>query len=103
MAEEHSISQRLASQELLERLAAVEHDRWARWQQYVHEQCSPTGDGSLIIPVELVERWAAQISTPYQDLSDREKQSDRDQVARYLPLIQSVLDSSTPGSDRPGE
>lgn len=48
-------------------------------------------DGSLLIPAELVDRWTDQIDTPYEELSDAEKESDREQVRRYLPVIESAL------------
>jgi hypothetical protein len=31
-----------------------------------------------------VKRWSAQIETPYAELSQAERESDRDQVRRYL-------------------
>lgn len=76
---------------LLDQLAAAEHERWAHWQQFVHEQCRPGPDGSLVIPAELVERWATQIATPFSALTEAEKESDRDQVRRYLPIISEAL------------
>ncbi len=75
----------------IDRLAAVEHERWAHWQQYVHDQCQPTDDGSLVIPAELVERWSRQIETPYAELSEDERESDREQVRRYLPHVIDAL------------
>jgi len=70
--------------------------RWAHWQQYVHEQCSRADDGSLVISAELAKRWATQIATPYADLSDAEKESDREQVRRYLPiLIEAITAANT--------
>ena len=81
----------LSSNALLEVLAAVEHERWAHWQRYVHSRCARSEDGSLVIPAELVERWTAQVSTPYAELSEPEKESDREQVRKYLPLIASAL------------
>ena len=77
----------LEAEAFIDCLAAVEHERWAHWQQYLHDQCQRTKDGSLIIPAELVTRWSAQITTPYTELSETERESDRDQVRRYLPLI----------------
>lgn len=74
-----------------EQLAALEHERWSHWQSYMHQQCKAQSDGSLIIPAELVERWTRQMSTPYEQLSDDEKDSDREQVRRYLPLILRCL------------
>jgi hypothetical protein len=48
-------------------------------------------DGSLVIPAELVDRWERQSETPYSDLAEKEKQSDREQVDRYLPTILKAL------------
>lgn len=81
----------LEADAFVDRLAAVEHERWAHWQQYVHDECQRTDDGSLVIPAGLVKRWAAQIKTPYTELSEAERESDRDQVRRYLPLIIEAL------------
>lgn len=83
----------LGSEEILDRLATIEHERWAHWQRYVHDQCEQRSDGSLVIPAELVARWEAQIKTPYAGLSDQEKDSDREQVRRYLPTIIEALTS----------
>ena len=72
---------------IVEDLASIEHERWAHWQKYVHEKGVRQPDGSLLLPAELVGRWEVQIATPYSDLSESEKQSDRDQVHRYLPRV----------------
>lgn len=84
----------LESSELLEKLAAIEHERWAHWQQYMHDQCQRADDGSLIIPAELAQRWQTQIDTPYADLTETEKDSDREQVRRYLPTIGAAITTS---------
>lgn len=84
----------LRSSGLIEKLAAVEHERWAHWQRYLHEQCKPGPDGSLIIPATLVHQWTAQINTPYAELTEREKDSDREQVHRYLPTIAAAFGDS---------
>ncbi len=79
------------SNELFEQLAAIEHERWADWQKYLHSKCSEPNvwwcAGALIIPAELVAQWERQIATPYADLSEHEKESDRKQVRRYWELI----------------
>lgn len=72
---------------LVEALAAVEHERWAHWQRYVHDQCEQLPDGRLVIPRKLVKRWEKQIATPYEQLSENEKKSDRKQVERILPIL----------------
>lgn len=81
----------LNSDRALDRLSAVEHERWAHWQQYLHSQCEPQSDGSLLIPAELVARWEAQIRTPYEQLTPEEQASDREQVHLYLPTVIDVL------------
>ena len=72
---------------LIEKLAAIEHERWAHWQSYLHSKCKENNDGSLTIPKELVERWNTQIETHYSDLTEEEKESDREQVMKYLHYI----------------
>ncbi|OBH03496.1 hypothetical protein A5695_10300 [Mycobacterium sp. E1747] len=67
------------------------YERWAHWQRYVHDHCVRQQDGSLVIPAELAARWEAQIETPYVGLTEREKDSDREQVRRYLPVIIDAL------------
>ena len=75
--------------ELIEKLAAIEHKRWAHWQRYLHSQCLKNDDGSLTIPADLVKKWNKQIDTDYFNLTESEKDSDREQVLKYLPLLNS--------------
>jgi hypothetical protein len=76
--------------ELLERLASIEHERGAHWQRYMHSKGKREPDGSLVLPVDLV-RWERQIATPYGELTEAERESGRDQVRKYLPLIAEAL------------
>lgn len=80
---------------LTERLAAIEHERWSHWQRYMHNNCISQPDGSLLVPADLVARWEKQMTTKYEELNDNEKESDREQVRKYLPLLVSAL------TDRP--
>jgi hypothetical protein len=82
--------------DLIEALAAIEHQRWSDWQQLMHHTVGylvPEDDltmlraGDLVISVEQVDRWERQIATPYADLTDAEQHSDREQVMRYWPLL----------------
>uniref|UniRef100_A0A6M3L091 Uncharacterized protein n=1 Tax=viral metagenome TaxID=1070528 RepID=A0A6M3L091_9ZZZZ len=74
--------------ELFERLAAIEHKRWADWQSWCHkilrEHC---GSQALIEINQVLERWDKQINTNYEDLTEKEKDSDREQVMRYWHLL----------------
>lgn len=92
MSASEGIKAILESPELLEKLAAIEHERWAHWQQYMHDHCAVADDESLVIPAELAQRWQTQIDTRYADLSETEKNSDREQVWRYLPTIVAAIE-----------
>jgi hypothetical protein len=77
--------------DLIEELAALEHERWAHWQRFMHQQGKRQLDGSLILPSDLIEKWDRLIRTPYAQLTDKEQESDREQVLRYLPVVRSAL------------
>jgi len=78
--------------EMFERLADIEHQRWSDWQKYIMAESFKVVSRSddlihLTIPTEYWENWNKQIKTDYKDLSEKEKDSDRDQVMRYWKLI----------------
>lgn len=90
----------MSGQELIEQLADKEHASWARWQSYLFSMCDVVDDGDgyedYVIPRELVQRWKRQIATPYVQLSEKEKQSDRDEVAHILPIIREAIGLNEP-------
>ncbi|MEU9616964.1 hypothetical protein AB0D56_36410 [Streptomyces sp. NPDC048209] len=91
MSDTEGIRETLENHQAIDRLAAIEHDRWAHWQQYLHDQCERRDDGSLVIPAELVSQWEEQIRTPYEELAPEVQESDREQVQRYLPTVIEIL------------
>ena len=74
---------------LIEQLADKEHAGWAHWMKYLFSKCIQDDFGQMIIPADLVTRWLRQARTSYADLSEQEKQSDRDEVAKILPIIEA--------------
>lgn len=76
--------------EFIEKGADLEHQRWAKWQAYVFSKSKWTKKGYLI-PKELCERWQRQINTSYAELSEAEKETDRQEVRKYLPLIHNII------------
>jgi len=74
-------------QELFEKLAEIEHQRWSNWQHYLHRQCVRDEVGNLIISAEYARNLERKIETDYKDLTEKEKNSDRDEVMKYWNLI----------------
>jgi hypothetical protein len=75
----------------IDTLANLEHERWSHWQKYMHDKGERQSDGSIVIPAELVAQWDRQIETPFAELSDDEKDSDREQVRKYIPTVARIL------------
>ena len=73
--------------ELREKMAAQAHVSWSGWMEYLFKQCSAAGFGGLLIPKESVVRWNRQCTTPYADLPENEKKSDRVEADRYLAIV----------------
>ncbi|NGM47925.1 hypothetical protein G5B31_20620 [Rhodobacter sp. SGA-6-6] len=92
MQREHVIA---ALEAAVEDLADIEHERWSHWQRYMHSKGTRQSDGSLLIPAELVLKWGRQMGTPYAKLSEKEKESDREQVRKYLPTIIDALQTGS--------
>ena len=73
---------------MIEELAADEHASWARWMYYLFSKCLMTGGGDYVIPLSLALRWQYQAMTHYNDLSEQEKEYDREEVKHILPIIE---------------
>lgn len=80
----------------VEEVAAIQHDQWSGWMEYLFSKCNDNidrfslePDGQLIIPAWAVERWKRQLLTKYADLSEEEKESDRKEAERYRELFET--------------
>lgn len=77
-------------EELREKLADIEHQRWSDWMSYLFKRCGcPKNGEDAVIPAEWADRWGIQMNTDYSELTEKEKDSDREQVDRYLDLVES--------------
>ncbi|HUS50017.1 MAG TPA: hypothetical protein VMZ91_07620 [Candidatus Paceibacterota bacterium] len=72
-----------------EEMAAICHDQWAGWMKYLFSKGRTDTEkiGNFIIPKEFVDRWTRQMNTKYQDLTEKEKDSDRIEADKFLKLI----------------
>ena len=92
--------------EFEENAASMEHDRWSSWQKYLHSLCTPhrilslntttkeyeeIETGGLVIGKDRVKHWERQISLPYSELTEQEKEYDRIEVRKYYPLIEELF------------
>jgi hypothetical protein len=84
--------------EQIEQHADLEHEIWSSWMQYMFTKGTFNPDGTWTMPAWAVERWGRQMRTPYSDLSEREKESDREQVQKHLSLIETGRIDRTEGT-----
>lgn len=73
-----------------EQLAAYAHEAWSGWMRYLFEKSRETVDGSVVIPPWAVARWTRQAATPYADLPENEKESDRDEADKMLAIVRAA-------------
>jgi len=91
----------------MEALAAAEHESWANWSKYELRQIrteiresygkkrrgersqrdrAAQGAVDAFDALPCVQRWTRQAETPYVDLTEKEKESDRDVVRKKLAV-----------------
>ena len=74
---------------IIEELAELEHKRWSSWQRYCHDMILKNG-GKITSPYPF-EQWERQIKTPYSELSEKEKESDRKEARNTLKIIKKYI------------
>jgi hypothetical protein len=75
-----------------EMLAALSHQIWSNWMRYLLSTATRSSDGSLTIPLALAARWFRQAYTPYADLPEGEKESDRNQADKIIAVLEAEAD-----------
>jgi hypothetical protein len=80
-------------EKLIEKLADIEHQRWADWQRWVHANFKKEeiGKGSWVwyMPYSLIEQWQRQIETPYSELSEKEKKKTENKSEDIYRLLRN--------------
>ncbi len=70
-----------------EKLAALAHEQWSGWMKYLFSKSTLNDDGSVTIPADLARRWARQVCTKYEALSEKEKESDRKEADKVFAEV----------------
>lgn len=65
-----------------DQLAAFTHEVWANWMKHLIPKIV-----NRKVENSDIERWGKQIITPFEDLSEEEKESDRKVVEKVLNKI----------------
>ena len=73
--------------ELREALSDYAHDTWSRWMDHLFSKGKLNSDGTFTIDSDKVDRWQRQMLTPYEDLSEEEKESDRAEADKMLAIM----------------
>ena len=71
----------------IEILAAYAHEAWSGWMRYLFSKGTMTAKEAWLLPPALVERWTRQMNTLYEDLPEKEKESDRKEAREILDLL----------------
>lgn len=84
--------------QMKEQLADLEHDRWSKWQDYLHSKLIyheiPSGEKKIawyLLDPGHYEHWSRQINTDYKELSEKEKDSDRIEAQKTIDKIISLI------------
>lgn len=86
--------------DLREALAALAHEQWSGWWLYAFSKGAVNDDGTLTLPAWAVTRWTRQMKTPYHELPEDEKESDRTEADRVLRAIQQTYFYDATGEQR---
>ena len=83
-----SVEDVLMNEKLRERLAALEHAQWAHWTRHMLTQLISWGE--LDQTSLRLQDWYRQIQTPYAELTEKEKDSDREWADKVLALMSRI-------------
>lgn len=77
----------MTKDELIEKLAAIEHERRSLLQSQFLRHGFRAGNGNLVISAGAVTQLGRWINTPYAGLPEEEKERERACARRYWEMI----------------
>lgn len=78
----------------LEELFAEQcHNQWTAWMIYLYSKSKMNNDGSMTISKESIDHWSKQMRTNYNDLTEKEKESDRIEARKFIEILNLYLDN----------
>lgn len=78
---------------LLEEVSDKVHNVWMNWMEYFLKQSCHSRQAATIeinVDIKTWNRWMRQMKTPYEDLPENEKESDRKIAQKYIKIIQKT-------------
>lgn len=82
--------------EIKELIADFMHDQWSHWETWRNTQTTILGQTKdkrdidcidFSLHKETYDRWKRQMETPYADLSEKEKDSDREWAKKLITYL----------------
>jgi len=73
--------------EIREEIAALCHEQWSKWMDYLYSKSELNDDGSITIPPNKTRRWARQACTAYHNLSELERDGDREEADKFIEVF----------------
>jgi hypothetical protein len=73
-----------------EELAAYAHDAWCRYMNHMFGKCVRQGV-AILIPGDYAQSLKRLAAIPYENLSEQEKESDREEADKILSMIFASL------------
>jgi len=74
-------------------IAAVQHEIWSHWMKHLFNTGYLASYGDFVIAASDVRRWKRQMNTPYSELAEKEKDSDREQADKVMKKLLYAIDN----------
>jgi hypothetical protein len=82
---------------ILEAVSEQCHKQWSGWTEHFLSKTKECCSEHISMDVTWIDRWRKQIATPYADLTEEEKESDRREARKILEAIGNGSDCNCPG------